>query len=236
VPDTLALSPLPLVPATVERFQLGPATGPDPFTELAGTWRRRVDVPSDSARLVAELTDSGAADLDLWLGRDSNGDGLPEATEQVCQSLSGGWNELCDVLLPKAGSWWILVQNARGSGAGLDEVRLDWAVVPLSAGAPEVRLRWPPAGASEDHRYTVELTWSLPELKAGDRRYGAIGLSDDPLAPTRLGLIPVDLLGVDTPSTATPTPSPQPTNVPSTDIPARPQRVWLPWLKHDNPR
>ncbi|SDU87232.1 S8 family serine peptidase [Jiangella alkaliphila] len=174
-----------LVP--VEEQQLSiveDSTNTDPY-DGNGTVAILVDVPADTARLVAQLSDSTAPDLDLFVG---TGD-TPSLATQVCSSATGSADEFCDVGSPEAGTWWILVQNWQASApGGTDTVTLGTAVV--TAGEGNLTVEGPetqPLGEP----FTVRAFYDEPDLDPGETWFGAVALGSSPDTPGNIGVIPV---------------------------------------------
>lgn len=85
----------------------------------------QVNVPPYTKNLIAEITNTDAPDMDLYVGIDENNDGLPDQLELyyslIC--LSGGIdsNEKCEIKNPPAGIYWIFAHNFEGTSVGADD-------------------------------------------------------------------------------------------------------------------
>lgn len=203
-----------LTQASLHSLRLEPDPSPhDPYDDPRGTVWLTLDRPGERLdRLVAEVVETEARDLDLYLGPDRDGDGRPSAAEQACAANLTGALELCEVLDPAPGPWWILLQNWQGSGAQADDVLLATAAV-LPPFAGRAGARWLAAGGGAD-RMSLALSWTLPELRPLDRWYGVLRPSSSdglPLEP-----LPVDLysLGQVSAPSSSPTPTREATSVP----------------------
>ncbi|SDS11155.1 S8 family serine peptidase [Jiangella sp. DSM 45060] len=174
-----------LVP--VEEQQLSiveDSTNTDPY-DGNGTQTILVDVPADTARLVAQLSDSTAPDLDLFVG---TGD-TPSAATLVCTSATGSAAESCDVGSPEAGTWWILVQNWDASTpGGTDTVTLGTAVVTAGEGNLTVE---GPASQPQGEPFTIRAFYDEDDLDPGETWFGAVALGSSPDSPGDIGVIPV---------------------------------------------
>ncbi|WP_069110503.1 S8 family serine peptidase [Jiangella alba] len=174
-----------LVP--VEEQQLSiveDSTNTDPY-DGNGTQTILVDVPADTARLVAQLSDSTAPDLDLFVG---TGD-TPSAATMVCTSATATAAESCDVGSPEAGTWWILVQNWDASTpGGTDTVTLGTAVVTAGEGNLTVE---GPASQPQGEPFTIRAFYDEDDLDAGETWFGAVALGSSPDSPGDIGVIPV---------------------------------------------
>ncbi|PZF80540.1 S8 family serine peptidase [Jiangella anatolica] len=174
-----------LVPVEEQQLSIAEdSTNDDPY-DGNGTATILVDVPEDAARLVAQLSDSTAPDLDLFVGV---GDTPSEATER-CSSATGSAAEFCDVGSPEAGTWWILVQNWDASTpGGTDTVTLGTAVVTAGEGNLTVE---GPATQPLGEPFTVRAFYDEPDLDPGETWYGAVALGSSPDSPGDIGVIPV---------------------------------------------
>ena len=78
---------------------------------------------------MAELIASEAPDLDLYVGVDSDLNGLPSAAELLCAGGKTDWREMCrlDGLAPA--TVWVVVQNYQQSAAAPDLVTLALALI-----------------------------------------------------------------------------------------------------------
>ncbi|MGB1262096.1 MAG: S8 family serine peptidase [Cognaticolwellia sp.] len=150
-------------------------------------------VPADAKRFVAEILASESPDLDLRVGLDANGDGIPQADEEVGISATGTALEKVELLMPEAGSYWVAVQNWAASAEGAEDAyTLATAVVDgemgdnLSVEADSAI----PALTEFDLRFK----WSLDGGMEGDVYYGAVDLGTDAERAGNLGLVSVDLV------------------------------------------
>ncbi len=180
-----------LAMADVQTFDLAvdPTNG-DPFDDLDQVYYQIVNVPADSYSLIAELTETTGLDNDLYVGQDTNANGLPDESETVCISATGAALEYCEIAAPAAGDWWVLVQNWLDSGSGVDSITLATAVVPMSDSG-NIWVEGPmsvPAGELFD----VTVYWNM-DMMEGDIFYGAFTLGTDAGNPGNLGTIPVVL-------------------------------------------
>ena len=176
---------------TVEMLSQDSTNG-DPFDNLNdGVFWITYSVPAGAVRLVANIVESEAPDLDLFVGQDLDGDG-PEASEVVCSSTSPSWNEYCDISNPTAGDWWILVQSWAGSTSQPDEVILSSAIVPGSDNGTMTVTG--PHSVPKKTPYDLRVYWDTPTMEAGDFWYGAFSIGTDAAHPANIGTIPVNII------------------------------------------
>jgi len=156
-------------------------------------------VPANTLWLHSETLASSATDLDLFVGRDANSDGIAQESEELCSSTTTVDLELCDLFTPAAGEYWIIVQNWEATLA-LDDVTLVSAVVTkdtssLAATGTGIIA----AGEAQ----TVRVSWDNVKAVTGTYLIGAVGLGTDRNNPNNIGIIPVRYtrIGIDVPET-----------------------------------
>jgi subtilisin family serine protease len=200
MPDATYTSGGLVVPTqTVQNLPQDP-TDDDPYDGGAGVMTVLLSVPENTLLLHAETLDTTAADVDLFVGRDSNGDGLAQLDEEVCASFTESKFETCDLVSPAAGDYWVLVQNWEATNAQ-DAVTLESAVIssatpsPLTATGAGIVAN----GASE----TVRLSWDNVSAVPGTRLLGAVGIGTRREYPVNIGIVPVSFTktGVAAPET-----------------------------------
>jgi subtilisin family serine protease len=197
-------------------------TNDDPYDSPEGTFVITRTVPADARRLIAEVTGSSARDIDMLVGRDANGNGRPELTEQVCSSGRESWDEFCNIIAPPAGVWWVMLINFEGSATPPDSVDYVTGVVPVED-AKNMTVTGP-ATVPAYEAFDLTIDWNLPSIAPGDRWYGAIRLGTSPATRFNLGQISVDIIGIGEVATPTPTTAPPtatPTQAPPTATPTR---------------
>jgi len=188
MPDATFTSGGLVVPTlTVEMLPEDP-TNDDPYDQSAGLMTVWHDVPVDTLWLHTETLESTAADLDLFVGLDVNGDGIAQKSEELCTSTSPAEIELCDLFTPVAGRYWSIVQNWTAT-LDPDEVTLKSAVVGkntssrLAASGDGIV----PAGQAQE----IRLTWDNVNAVPGTELIGAVGIGTRRETPNNIGIIPV---------------------------------------------
>ncbi|WP_105101799.1 S8 family serine peptidase [Microbulbifer pacificus] len=181
------------------------------------------DVPANTARFVVEVLENVSGPgwyeeksrwLDGWMtvyiGRDADGDGEADIdTELLCASTTQIQLNYCSITNPDAGSYWVLVENARMWAADyveyegvelIDTYKVATAMVPKSFGGLQVE---GPANTDGSKAVNLDLGWTLSGLEEGDVAYTGFDIGTGN-APGSLGFVPVKLTrGVDDVSLAT---------------------------------
>lgn len=200
--DELVIRTSPLVRPEQRAPRLArDSTNGDPFDGGSGVITELLEVPADALLLHAETFTSPANDIDLFVGRDLNGDGLASEDEQVCESRSGDDTELCDVNQPQAGTWWILVQNWEDSGqlGARDEAPFEFAV--LSESTDPSLVSFGP-GKHSGGPLTVPVYWDQPAMQRDERWLGVVAASTSPDELANIGSVAVSVTrtGVNAPA------------------------------------
>jgi uncharacterized repeat protein (TIGR01451 family) len=183
-----------LVPGTLTGESLMEDSANDsPYDDLVdGVFYVTLEAPAGTKRLLAEIIDSTAPDIDLFVGQDANGDGMPQEDEELCSSTTPSWNEYCEFTDPVVGTYWVLVQNWAGSAEQPDDVVLAMAVVPGADGGN----MWVegPTSVPPLEPFDVRVYWDVPTIVAGERWYGAFELGTDAGNPGNIGVVPVNVV------------------------------------------
>ena len=161
----------------------------DPFDGGEGTFTVWHNLPQGGLWLHAETLPSSAADLDLFVGRDDNGNGFTEAEEQICESISPVDLEICDIYNLPPGNYWIIVQNFSGSTTEGDEATLISAAVAPTDDASFVATG--PGIIEPGESFTVRTSWNNVKATSGQMWFGAVGLGTRRNTPNNVGVIPV---------------------------------------------
>jgi subtilisin family serine protease len=161
----------------------------DPFDGGTGTYTVWHNVPAGSLWVYAETLASTAVDLDLFIGLDVNDNGQTEQSELLCESISPGDEERCDILNPDPGSYWIIVQNWEATAPAGDEATLLSAVV-NGKDSSDFVVSGP--GMVEAGALTVLRTsWNNNPGLPGEQLLAAVGIGTDRENPNNVGVIPV---------------------------------------------
>ena len=161
----------------------------DPFDGGQGVMTRWFNVPQGTLWFHNRTPSSTASDLDLFVGRDVDGDGIADESELLCESITEIDIENCDILSPAAGDYWVLVQNFDSSGPAGDEATLITAVVGPSADATLAASG--PGITGRDEPFDVRLSWDNVNALPGEGWLGAVSIGTNRDRPGNVGIIPV---------------------------------------------
>ena len=155
-----------------------------------GVMTKVISLPEGALWLYVETPNSTTAiDVDLYVGRDYNGNGTAEEWELLCESTTPEVFERCEFLDLEAGDYWVLAQNWAGSGSTADEVTVTTAAV-VASGDGNLAASGP--GITENGRpFDVRLSWDNVSALPNETWYGAVGVGSHPDFPTNVGVIPV---------------------------------------------
>jgi subtilisin family serine protease len=123
-----------LTPATIAEFELAQdPTNDNPYDNLSNVWVKNTTCPTGSQRMVVEILETTASDLDVYVGIGNT----PHPGLQKAYSADPGPMEYLNLFQPSfSGTCWILVQNWESSEPGaVDPVKLAYGFVPKSGGA-----------------------------------------------------------------------------------------------------
>jgi hypothetical protein len=150
-----------------------------------------VNVPAGSKVLAAAITAATSTDVDLYVGRDSNGDGKPSSDEEVCSSATEAVLESCQVANPAGGTYWVMVQNWL-SGQGLDDIDLAVAVVP-GTDNHDLTVTGPSGAVPPNTPFDVTLNWNEPAMAVDEAWFALVEYGSDRQHPTNAGSVLVKL-------------------------------------------
>ena len=173
---------LGLVEAEQQRGELVEDPDRDPFSGTDGVALHTLHAPAGSSRLVAEVLDTEAPDLDLFVGVGET----PTPESLVCVSAISGSHERCDVDNP-SGPYWVLVHSFFGSTTAPDAYNLALGVVDGSVGNAGVD--GPDGPVSAGATYDALVHWDLPQAEPGDVYYGTVVLGSTPSSVGDIGSV-----------------------------------------------
>ncbi len=147
---------------------------------------------TNDVRLHGGVVASTAGDMDLYLVKDTNGDGFPELSDQlVAQSASAAVLEQVDVVTTTGGTYFFVLQNFNPGPNPPSHYTFEIARV-SRADAGNAALGGP-TSAQGGTPYTLTLTYDEPALTAGDNWYGLLTLGTDPGNPGNIGQVMLNI-------------------------------------------
>jgi len=178
---------------TVENLPQDP-TNDSPYDGSEGLMTVWHTVPPSTLWLHTATLESTSEDLDLFVGLDSNGDGIAQESEELCSSTSPIEIELCDLFTPVAGEYWVIVQNWTAT-LDFDEVTLKSAVVGKNTLSRLTATGQGIVPSGED--LEVRLSWDNVSAAPGTELMGAVGIGTHRGSPNNIGIIPVSFTKTD---------------------------------------
>jgi hypothetical protein len=158
----------------------------DPYDSAQGTYLRTVLVPATVSgqppvqyRLTA-TTSAASPDIDLFVGRDSNGNGQGSVTEEICRSVSSGSDESCVLTFTSQSSptqYWVLVQNYSGPGTN---VTVRSTLLPLTASSTSTMVASGPGRTAANESFRIRVAYDEPALVNGASREGVLFIQPSP--------------------------------------------------------
>ena len=143
--------------------------------------------PAGRWRVLADLRSTTGGKVDLLIGRDSNGDGLPNEAELACVSAMNEGVERCELELDATGTaqpFWLMAHNR---GTRLEQAYLEVFIVPPTAGDGSLAASGPGRlAAGED--FDLRIGWRDHGLLPGEARVGYVDVVN---AGTTTGSFPV---------------------------------------------
>jgi subtilisin family serine protease len=188
-------------PTRTEQVLVEDPSRDDPYNGGSGVYTVWHNLPEGGLWLYAETLATSAEDLDLFVGRDDDGDHYPDESEELCNSTTPQALERCDLFDVSAGNYWVMVQNWSGTNEDGDVATL------LSAGiGPSSDSRLAASGpgiVGPGESFEVRLSWDNLAALPGEEWLGAVGIGTQRDKPNNIGVIPVRLsrAGIAAPAT-----------------------------------
>ena len=164
-------------------------TRDDPYDGGEGVFTAWHDLPQGGLWLHAKTLASTAGDLDLYVGRDDNGNDIADPWEELCYSATDGNEEQCDLYDLPPGNYWILVQNWAGLEVGGDEATLLHAAI-TSSGDQNLAVSGPSITNAGD-TIPVRVSWDNLDALRDEQFLGAVGVGTSRATPNNIGVIPL---------------------------------------------
>ncbi len=162
--------------------------------EAGGVYTRLLTVADPGAAMLGvQIVDSTAVDLDLYVGRDDNGDGQPSADEILCNSATATFRESCGLSDLGVGTYWVLLHSWQGSGAAADSFTM--IIERLERNHPSAAMTVTgPEATTAGVPFAVDIHWNQPALRTGDRVLVLLELGTSASRPNDIASLPVKLI------------------------------------------
>lgn len=172
------------------RFTLAQDVSNDnPFSGGAGVKSFFFEASDEALLLAAETPTSAAVDIDLYIGRDDNGNGRADEAEVRCQSISPTVVESCLIEQPQPGTWWVLVQNWQASADDAEDEVVVETVFIEAEDDPGFGVNAP--GRHLGGVLEAQVFIDQPAIAQGEDWWSAIGVSSAPENGIDVGVVPV---------------------------------------------
>lgn len=182
-----------VVPASRRQALLQDSSNLDPYdnpTDGVFTQTLAVNYADGRARtihVVATLDPAStpsAQDFDLFLGLDSDGDGLAERSEERCSGISPGPEESCTFTFTHPGNnvpitVWGVAQNWRASTAGASNTAL-LEIAALDPTPSTRQVATGPGSVPSQAGFTARLVYDEPGFLNGQTRFGLFNVDRGP--------------------------------------------------------
>ena len=152
------------------------------FDDLAdGVSLSWLTLENASEFLYVKINGATSPDFDLFVGVDTNGDGVPDGSpdgdELLCTAATGATNELCEIEEVEAGNYWIVVQNYDASAVdAIDTFELATAYVPTTSS--ENFSLSAQQSTDEFTPFDIRVGWN-DDMQEGDVFVGAFDIATD---------------------------------------------------------
>ncbi|PKM15292.1 MAG: hypothetical protein CVV12_09390 [Gammaproteobacteria bacterium HGW-Gammaproteobacteria-2] len=178
----------PLAPLLSESPLL--AQDPTPVQEYdsfgTGTMVRTITIPATPAsgretwRIHVDARSATAGDIDLFVGRDDDGNGLPASAEELCASTSITATESCDFTVRSNATpttYWLLVQSFSAGSTGSDRVDVEWYAASQEASNGSLVITGPGHSDSAAN-VPLRIAYDDASLLPGQRRIGFLRMQN----------------------------------------------------------
>lgn len=186
-----------LSPATIYDFQLAKdPVNNNPYDDLSQIWYTSITCPANQQRMVVEVLETSALDLDIYIGTGST---PQQASEQVRVAAVGALEYLNIPNPAFSGTCWIMVQSYASSAAGVsDPVRLAIGFVPRRSEG-SITVTGPRAlPALQPFQVAVDYTLSRFAEKTTRAWYGYLLAGSSPGTPGDMGEVNLNIYKTET--------------------------------------
>ncbi|MCG9697677.1 S8 family serine peptidase [Shewanella sp. Isolate11] len=180
-------------------------TGADPFDLIEGEdgavnpnhieW---TDVPEGAKLLAGSVVGDEYNRVLVFMGQDSDGDGLPSMEETLCMSTNYSIANFCTITEPHAGRYFTVYMNLATISTGEVDLGRDITISTALVDVDNSNLTVSaPAQIPGYEEYNLELAYNLPEMEVGDTYFGGFDIGSNANDAGNLGFVPVIINQID---------------------------------------
>lgn len=180
-----------------------------PWDDTAGTdvSVHALPVPGDGQprhwQVLVDASTAGTGDVDLYLGVDTDRDGIADPAELACTAAMVPSGESCELEIQQPGnaavSYWVMLHNR---GTASLPARAEISAIRMDTPSDGSLMATGPGQLRSGEHFALRLAWNDPSFLPGERRVGYLRVrptGDDPGALVPVRLTRADLPGPDAP-------------------------------------
>ena len=154
-------------------------------------------VPEGAKMLSASVMNDTSRVL-VFMGKDSNGDGIASYEETLCMSTSYTLTNFCNIVDPEAGEYFTLYMSLQTLSYGeVDEgIEVSFATAVTTEDNGSLTVTGPSSVPGYDE-LELDLAYNLPDMEVGDIYFGGFDIGSNPEDAGNLGFVPVIIEQVD---------------------------------------
>ncbi|ASJ95833.1 S8 family serine peptidase [Shewanella marisflavi] len=182
-------------------------TGGDPFDLLDGEegeaqynpnhveWTQ---VPEGTKMLAGSVVGDEFERVLVFMGQDTDGDGLPSMDETLCMSTTYSIANFCTITDPQAGRYFTVYMNLATISYGEEDLGRDITISTALVTEDNANLTVSgPSQISGYSEYQLEMAYNLPEMQVGDTYFGGFDIGSNANDAGNLGFVPVIINQID---------------------------------------
>ncbi len=155
-----------------------------------------LSIPANTQYLLVKINSTRSPDLDLYVGFDGNGNGRPDSISEIsnaiCQAATKETLEVCRVVAPPAGDYFIVIHNygnPSSANHSLDNVAFELAIV--GQNDQQLSLDYNNVAVNNTD-VDLTLNWT-PPLTKGQEYFTVLAMGTSLNTPDNIGYMPVKL-------------------------------------------
>jgi len=155
----------------------------------------QVRVMEGAKRLVTRIKKTSSRDIDLFVLFDADDNGTPSLIEEIARSVTTNYLDEIHINYPKAGTYFIAVQNYLPSNDSPDTFEMRYAIVTNEVAGSSLNVE-APSRLESDMPFDLRVIYDLPQSQSGEDYYGAVGMGTG-IGEEDIGLLNIDITRVD---------------------------------------